>query len=321
MSASMLMPKRLTLGIDLGGTGIKLGIVDPNGTLLETLKISTPVKSDPVLVAAAIVAQARLLLATVPKRAIGGIGVGTAGDVDPHTGVVRISPNLNWKNVPLKSLLQKELRYPITIDNDANAAAWATYVVEARRKVKNLLCVTVGTGVGGGVILNGELYRGTTGSAAEIGHITLYPDGEPCACGNRGCLERYVGARAMQRIAREALQAGEKSIIPQLVNNDLANITPLILTEAAKLNDPLAKKLWDQVGERLGIGLASLINVLNPEWIVLAGGLSRAGGLLLHPTRETIRQRAFPTPAAAAKLVVSKLDQDLGMVGAGLIAH
>ena len=311
---------KLTLGIDLGGTGIKFGLVDKRGRLLRATQVLTPSKKDPIEVIHFMVAQAKGLLETAHTK-IAGIGIGTAGDVDPKSGVVRISPNLDWKNVPLKALIARRLKYPITVDNDANVAAWAAYVVEAKQRVKNLLCVTVGTGVGGGLIIDGKLYRGATGSAAEIGHLTLYPDGVPCPCGNHGCLERYVGARAMAKEAREAIERGSQTLITRLVHNDLAKVTPLVLQEAARLNDKLALQLWNQVGERLGIGLASLVNVLNPEWIVLAGGLSRAGNLLLDPVRRTLLKRSFPTPAKAVRLVISKLDQELGVVGAGLIAH
>jgi glucokinase len=310
---------RITLGIDLGGTGIKFALVDEEGRVIKSTKVSTPYKSEPVDVVALMAAQAKILLGSQTR--IKGIGVGTAGDVDPKTGSVRLSPNLNWRNVPLKQLIARRLKYRINVENDANVAAWAAYVVEAKRKIKNLLCVTVGTGVGGGLIIDGKLYRGATGSAAEIGHITLFPEGVPCPCGNHGCLERYVGARAMAQEARRRLEGGASSRLPQLVQNDLSKISPFILQQAARQGDKLAQHLWQQVGERLGIGLAGLINVINPEWIVLAGGLSRAGQLLLKPVRDTILKRSFQTPAQAAKLVISKLDQSLGVVGAGLIAH
>ena len=313
------MPK-ITLGIDLGGTGIKFGLIDERGNILRHAQVSTPSKRDPLDVIELIESQAKALLQT-SKRKIRGIGIGTAGDVDPETGSVRLSPNLHWSDVPLKKMLSRRLKYPITVENDANVAAWAAFVVEAKRKVQNLLCVTVGTGVGGGLIINGKLYRGTTGSAAEIGHITLYPEGIQCPCGNRGCLERYVGALAMADEARHAIASGEPTMIPKLVHNDVSRITPLILQQAARQGDKLALQLWNQVGERLGIGLAGLINVLNPEWIVIAGGLSKAGSLLLDPAQRTILKRSFHTPATAAKLIISKLNQDLGVVGAGLIAH
>ncbi len=270
---------------------------------------------------ALIVEQARALIETIRGSKIVGIGIGSAGDVEPFSGVIRMSPNLGWKNVPLKDLLRRGLKFPIQVENDANAAAWAAYVVEAKRKVSNLICVTLGTGVGGGIVLHGKIFRGATGSAGELGHATLFPEGIQCNCGNQGCLERYIGVRAMADEARRAIRAGEQTIVTKLVESDLSKIDPLILQQAAKLGDRLAAHLWEQAGERLGIGLASLINILNPEWIVLAGGLSRAGKLLLEPVRRTIIKRAFPAAASAAKLVISKLDQDLGIVGAGLIAH
>ncbi len=315
------MSKPLTIGIDLGGTGIKLGLVDISGNLLKTFRFSTPSKSNPQEVAALIIEQAEALIQTVPKGRLRGIGVGAAGDVEPGTGVIRISPNLRWHQVPLKALLSRRLKFPIVIENDANAAAWAAYVVEAKRKIPNLLCVTLGTGVGGGIVINGKLYRGASGSAGEIGHMTLFPEGVPCNCGNQGCLERYVGARAMAQEARRAIEAGEPTLVTRLVNHDLSKIDPLILQHAARQKDRLALHIWEEAGERLGIGLASVINILNPRWIVLAGGLSRAGKLLLDPLRRTILKRSFATPASTAKLVISKLDQDLGIVGAGLVAH
>ncbi len=314
------MPK-LTIGIDMGGTGIKLGVVDPRGKLLRTFRMPTPVHSQPAEIAQMIGREAELLLKSVKGRRIAGIGVGCAGDIDPKTGVVRISPNLRWKQVPLKAMLSKVLKLPIYVDNDANVAAWAAYVVEAKRKIQNLLCVTIGTGVGAGLVLDGKLYHGATGSAGEIGHMTLFPEGFPCLCGNQGCTERYVGAKAMAHEAKHAIESGEKTKILQLVDNDLTKISAHVIQKAARQGDRLALQLWEQAGERLGITLASTVNLLNPEWIVFAGGLSRAGSLLLDPVRRTIRKRSFSTPGSAVRLVISKLDQDLGMVGAGLLAH
>ena len=314
------MPK-LTLGIDMGGTGIKLGLVDDRGRLHKTIRFSTPAAADPVQVVERIVRETAGLLKASGQKTIYGIGIGCAGDIDPVSGVVRISPNLGWKQVPLKTLLRRHMKYPILLENDANVAAWAAYVVESKRQVKNLLCVTIGTGIGGGLILGGALYRGTTGSAGEIGHTTLYPEGIPCNCGNHGCIERYVGAKAMALEAQRLLETGEQSLVRQLVEDDLSKITPFIVQKAARQKDPLALRLWKQAGERLGITLASAVNVLNPEWIVLAGGLSRAGRLLVAPLRRTILERSFPTPAKAVKIVISKLDQDLGIVGAALLAH
>jgi glucokinase len=311
----------LTLGIDMGGTGIKRGLVDSKGKLYQTLRLSTPARTDPDQVVSLIVDNVHNLLQLTGRRSISTIGIGCAGDVDPVHGAIRISPNLRWKQVPLKTLLARKLKCRIRVENDANVAAWAAYVVEGRRKIQNLVCITVGTGIGGGLVINGKLFRGTTGSAGEIGHMTLFPEGVPCNCGNQGCLERYIGAKAMAAEARRAIESGEKTVLTKLVDHDFAKITPLIIHQAAQEEDRLALHLWEEAGERLGITLASVVNMLNPEWIVLAGGLSRAGHFLLDPLRRTILQRSFPTPAHAVKLVISRLDQDLGIVGAGLLAH
>jgi glucokinase len=311
---------KLALAIDMGGTGIKMGLVDAAGKLSRTFRLPTP-NSSPEQVISSIAQQAQAILQLAGRKRVFGVGVGCAGEIDPDKGIVRISPNLRWKQVPLKALLSKHLKLPILVDNDANVAAWAAYAVEAKRKVRHLLCVTVGTGVGGGLVIDGKLYHGATGSAGEIGHMTLFPEGLPCLCGNQGCTERYIGAKAMTHEATHAIQSGEKSLITGLVKNDLSQLSPHVIQKAARQGDRLALHLWEQAGERLGITLASVVNLLNPEWIVLAGGLSRAGSLLLDPLRRTLLKRSFPTPARAVKLVISKLDQDLGMVGAGLLAH
>lgn len=315
------MAKPISLGIDLGGTGIKMGIVDSEGRLGRAYRFATPSKGEPQAVVELIIEHARLLLDAVPKPRVCGIGVGAAGDIDPDNGVVRLSPNLGWRNVPLQSILRRALRLPVRVENDANAAAWAAYVVEARRAVDTLICVTLGTGIGGGIILNGKLYRGATGSAGEIGHMTLYPEGVPCNCGNQGCLERYIGAKALAEAARRAIETGQATLMTKLVNGDASQITPLIINEAARKGDRLALQLFEQAGERLGVGLASVVNLLNPDWLVLAGGLSRAGRLLVDPLRRTLLKRSFPAPGKAVKLLVSRRDRDLGILGAGLIAH
>lgn len=312
----------LALGIDIGGTGIKLGLIDRHGRMMRTHRFSTPSKSNAEATGTLIVNEAKRFLANEKRtKSIVGIGVGAAGDVEPNTGMIRLSPNLGWRNVPLKALLAKGLKYPIQVENDANVAAWAAYVVETKRKMKTLICVTLGTGVGGGIVLDGRLYRGSTGTAGEIGHMTLFPEGIACGCGNQGCLERYVGAKAMIEEARRAIEAREQTLLTKWIGHDYSKLSPYLVQKAARQGDVLARNLWSVAGERLGIGLASLVNILNPDCIVLAGGLSRARGLLTDPVRRAILKRAFPTPAAKAKLLISRLDQDLGIVGAGLVAH
>jgi glucokinase len=309
---------KLYLGVDLGGTEVKLAIVDEKGKICKESVFPNNYSSAPKDVIAEIIARARKLEAF---KKLSGTGVGVAGDIDQINGVVRFSPNLEaWKNVPLKAMLEKELPGPVVVDNDANAAALGAYWLDAKGKANNLICITLGTGVGGGIICNGTLHRGATGTAGEIGHMTLDPNGPRCKCGNMGCIERYLGARYLSVEAMEQVKMGKSKIIPRLVEGRLPDITPHILFMAAQKGDPLARDIWHTAGQRLGIVIASLINLLNPEMIVLAGGVSQAGQLILKPIRDTVKLRAFSTPSRACKIVVSRFHKRLGVVGAALLA-
>ena len=309
---------RLFLGIDLGGTEIKVAVVDEKGNILE----SGELKNDPTMsteqLCGEIVDKARGMK---DFRRISGTGIGVAGDIDQKRGIVRFSPNLpGWKNANLKVLLGKALPRPIVVDNDANAAALGAYWLEAKGKVKNLLCVTLGTGVGGGLICEGKIYRGASGTAGEIGHMPYNPDGPECNCGSRGCIERYIGAPNLSFYAREGVRSGKSSIMHELVGGNLEKITPKIITDAARKGDAYAQKMWNEAGQKLGVVLAGVINLINPEMIILAGGMSKADELLLEPVRETIKQRAFKTPTKACRIKISRYDQKLGVVGAALLA-
>lgn len=314
------MKGTLSLGVDIGGTGVKMALVDRRGRIHQLQKFASPTKASPAVFLGTINRWMRGFVGRDQFRTLRGIGVGVAGDVDQAHGRVRLSPNLQWHNVPLKALLRKHLPpIPLVVDNDANAAAWAAYWVETHRRAKNLVCLTLGTGVGGGLILNGALYRGATGSAGEIGHMTIDPTGPACPCGNHGCLERYIGARALVERACQAVQEGEQSVIIELVGGNLQAVTPLVLQQAAQRGDRLARRIWQEAGERLGVALASLVNIFNPDRIVVAGGVARAGRLILAPAQRVMRRRAFPVPGHAVHLSLSHLDQDLGVVGAALL--
>lgn len=308
---------KLFLGIDLGGTAVKLAIVDEKGRMLEQNSFPNTCPSNPDKIVKEIINNFHKMK-NIKK--ISGTGVGVAGDIDQLKGVVRFSPNLGWKNLDLKRLLKVHLPAPIVVDNDANAAAWGAYWLETEGKIKNFVCVTLGTGIGGGLIIDGKLYRGTTGSAGEIGHMPFEPFGLKCKCGNFGCIERYLGANYLSMQAKETVERCGSKIILKLTNNNLDRITPRILAEAANLGDKLSNNIWRQAGERLGIVLAGVVNLLNPEMIVLAGGVSLAGNLLLKPIKETIKKRAFNTSAKACRIVTSKYNQNLGVVGAALLS-
>jgi glucokinase len=309
---------KLYLGIDLGGTEVKIAVVDALGKIREEKRIPNSSMSAPEKIIGEIIAAS---LSMKDIRKVCGTGVGVAGDIDQKKGVVRFSPNLpKWRNVPLRKILEKKLPRPVVIDNDANAAALGAYWLDAGGKVKNLVCITLGTGVGGGLVLEGKLFRGATGTAGEIGHMPYDPEGPACKCSGYGCIERYLGAQYLSMQAQEAIAAGGGKIMMKLANGDPKNITPRIISDAATQGDADAKTLWDVAGFRLGVVLAGVVNLINPEMIVISGGVSRAGKLILDPIKKTVRERAFKTPADACKIIISKSTHQLGVVGSALLA-
>jgi glucokinase len=295
------------LGVDLGGTSVKLALVDETGRIREFTNVET--SRAPAKLAASL-REAVSPWLNAGARVL-GTGVGVAGDVDPVRGVVRFAPNLRWKNVPLAGHFQKaKFPGPLYFDNDATAAAWGAFHVERQGRSQNLVVLTLGTGVGGGLVFDGRLYRGATGTAGEIGHLTVDPEGAACACGSRGCLEAYLGGAAMLAWAnREARRR----------RTGRHYESPKHLEDEAKAGDALARETWTRAGRALGIGLSSLLNLLNPDTILLTGGVAKASPLLLPAARREMTRRSFATPRRAARIVVSSQNQSLGVVGAALL--
>jgi glucokinase len=314
--------EKLALGVDIGGTQIKIGLVTSEGRILETKDIMHSVPSNPGIVvknlARAIKSMAFWKNRQLMNR-LCGIGIAVAGDTDHQRGRVRFAANFGWNNVPLREMLRKNIRMSVVVDNDANAACWGSYCIEFKRKVDNLMCLTLGTGIGGGIVINKRLYRGSTGTAGEIGHAALYPDGIKCSCGNTGCLERYVGVYDLVKNVRKRVIQGEETIIRELVKNNLDAVTPEVIFKAACKGDKFAKDIWEKTGEYLGTAIASAVNVLNPEIVVLCGGISSAGKFLLGPIKNTVKLRALDIPAGKVKIIVSKLGKRLGLIGAGCL--
>ncbi|MFH1259612.1 MAG: ROK family protein [Elusimicrobiota bacterium] len=315
------MKRDIFLGVDLGGTNIVLAGVTSAGEIIKRLNIPTPQPASPKKVVEAIVAGVKTLTLDLSRWKIRGLGIGCAGDVDYQKGMVRFSPNLGWRNVCLVRELAKKISLPIVMDNDANVAALGAYYLEGKNKIKNLVCVTLGTGVGGGLIFDGRLYRGATGSAGEIGHLTLDPHGPLCKCGNNGCLERYVGAAYLSKIIQYRLitKEGKKSLLYHWIKNKSIHLSPRTLSKAAQKGDKLALRLWQEIGENLGIAMAGIVNLLNPEMIVFSGGVSRAQKFFLPALKKVLSRRAFNTPVKAAKIIITKHSQNLGVVGAALL--
>jgi glucokinase len=296
----------LRLGIDWGGTFVKLALVDDRGEIEDRALVET-VGRPPEIVSAIKKAVAPWL-----KQGLQGTGVGVAGDVDSTRGIIRFSPNLGWKNIHLKSLFQRTgFPQPIRIDNDATAAAWGAYHLDLKGQSKNFILLTLGTGVGGGLVLDGHLYRGSTGTAGELGHVCVDPAGPLCACGARGCLEAFVGNRHLvQWASNEWRRRGEK--IPPTLSTQTLN-------EMARRGDPVALRAWVRMGQALGIGVAGFINGFNPDTVLFTGGVAAAGPLFMPSLRREVARRTYVTSRRAARIRISSHNNDLGVVGAALL--
>ena len=273
----------LTVGIDVGGTKILGGVVDPDGVILEELRVESPA-ADAEQIEKAI---DHLVSELRSRHDIAAVGVGVAGYVDKARAVVLFAANLALLNVNLKAELEERIGIPVVVENDANAAAWGEFTFGAGHDVDHLLLVTVGTGIGGGIVHEGELFRGAFGVAAEIGHMRVVPDGLLCGCGNRGCFEQYASGRALVREARAQARVGSllaKHLV-DLAGGDPDQITGPLVTQAAQDGDPFAAELIASLGRWLGEGIASLTDVLDPAVVVIGGGVSEAGDMLLTPVR------------------------------------
>lgn len=307
---------KLRFGIDLGGTSAKVAAIDSRWRIVREKTVSTSgfPTAEPIAERLAEAVKS-LNNGKSPSR----VGVGVAGDIDFDRGTIRVSPNLGWAKVPLKRLLEKRLRSKVIVDNDANTAAWGVYKTQMPSSVTNLIVITLGTGVGGGLIINGLLHRGATGSAGELGHMVLDPSGRHCNCGQRGCLETFAGGTHITAEARERLQAGEESSLQTVFDHDPESISPKTIAEAAAKGDELALSLWDRAGRMLGRAIGDLVYVLNPQQVVLSGGVSQAQSLILKPLRETLLQRPFKTPVMSVKISVAKDPAQIGVIGAALL--
>lgn len=245
-----------------------------------------------------------------------GIGLGVPGLVDIREGTLVFAPNLRWCNVPLRQMWAQRFDLPVFVENEANAAALGEYYFGNARGVQNLIYLSAGVGLGGGIIIKGKLFRGSNGFAGEIGHMTVDPNGEPCGCGKRGCWETLVGPRAIARQVRKALESGERSSIPSLVENDLSRIDVSIVVQAAQTGDPVARTALEEVGAYLGIGISNLVNAFNPEMVVLGGALSLAGPFLLPVIEKTVQEHALPQPRGALTITTSAHGADACVMGA-----
>jgi len=310
----------LTVGVDIGGTKVMAGVVDAAGTVLAVEQRPTE-GHDPTAVEDTIV---DLVDAFAAKHAVAAVGIGAAGFVDSTRSVVMFAPHLSWRREPLRAKVAERLRLPVVVDNDANTAALAESRFGAGRGHRYVLCVTLGTGIGGALVLDNRVYRGANGMAGEFGHVQVVPDGHRCECGNRGCWEQYASGNALVREARELVRAGSPMAQPlaALVDGDAEALLGPQITDAARAGDPLSQELLADVGRWLGTGLAGMTAAFDPHCIVVGGGLADAGDLLLAPARETFGRtltgRGFRQPPVIA---AATLGPRAGFVGAADMAR
>jgi glucokinase len=310
----------LSIGVDIGGTKVAAGVVDGEGRVVARARRLTPSR-DAEAVEATITEVVSELRA---RHEVVAVGIGAAGFVDADRARVLFAPHLAWRNEPLQEAVTKAVGLPVVVENDANAAAWAEYRFGAGRGEPMLVCVTLGTGIGGGIVADGVVQRGRYGMAGEFGHMVVVPDGHRCECGNRGCLEQYASGNVLGREARELARAGSPVTVPlmQRVGGDVSALVGPLITEAARDGDPCAVELFEDVGRWLGIGLANLAAALDPGMFVIGGGVSDAGELLLRPARESFRRtltgRGFrPEP----RILAAALGPEAGLVGAADLAR
>ena len=314
---------RFVIGVDLGGTNIVVSAMSSDGSRLfgaHTEPTRAAEGADAVLARMArmvneTVSQV-LREAEVGREAILGIGLGAPGTVDRDHGMVLDAPNLDWHNFPLAERMTAMTGLPVKVDNDANCATYGEWWLGAARGGRNVIGITIGTGVGGGIIIDRQVYHGSTDAAGEIGHITIDLNGRRCGCGNYGCLEAYASGTAIALRAREALHNDESSILPSLVGGDPARITAAVVYQAAGEGDALALEIVRDTAKYLGAGLANLLNVFNPDIVVVAGGVTHAGDALFGPLRTEVRRRAFRSVSDACRIVPGTLPGTAGVVGA-----
>ena len=310
------------LAFDLGGTKFAFGVVAENGEVIGSDKIETLAKQGPeqAIQRVNLAAQSLLKKLNIKTEELIGIGIASPGPLDIAKGCVDGSPNLpGWTGYSIEDGLSSFFNLPARIDNDANAAALGEYKFGAGKNKKNMVYITVSTGIGGGVIVDGRLMRGANGNAAELGHLTLNINGPACPCGANGCFEMYASGTAIARRTREAIQTGTQSQILNLAGS-IEDITTHHILEALQKNDALAQKIWNETTEYLGRGLAVVINTFNPELIVVGGGVTAAGDLLFKPVREKALRYAFPRLAAVCSIVPAGLGSNVGVVGAAACA-
>ncbi|MBI4777352.1 ROK family protein [Candidatus Desantisbacteria bacterium] len=313
------MNQKLVIGLDIGGTKIDVGIIEASGKILRKIRILTNIHEGLDAIVQRIYDAIEKITDGI-KTPIRGIGIGAPGQVDVKNGIVLFAPNLGWKNINLKKIIYERYRLPVEIENDANCGALAEAKLGAGSGANSLIWITVGTGIGGGIIIDGKLMQGAGFAGGEIGHMTMKKNGLVCGCGNKGCLETLSAGPAIIHQIRKKIISGTQTNILKMVDNDLNKITVGITSEAADMGDNLSLQILNRAGEYLGIGVANLVNILNPEAIILGGGVMEAAGRhLLKIIKDTVQNRALSQAKDNLRIELAKLGSDAGLIGASLL--
>src|SRR5687768_5479657 len=315
--------EKFIIGVDLGGTNIVVGAMPVDGSREISMRAeSTHSERGPEAVVDRIVAMLEQTMAEAMEQSNAtredflGVGIGAPGPLDRERGLVIVAPNLGWRDYPLRDRVHDAVGLPSTLDNDANCATVGEWWRGAARGGRNVVGLTIGTGIGGGLVIDGKLYHGASDVAGEFGHTTIDSTGRRCKCGNYGCLEAYTSGPAIAERAREVLAGDEVSILASMVDGDLSRITAQTVFEASKRGDAVALEVVRDTAALLGAGVANLINVFNPDIFVIAGGVTQAGDLLFDPLRAEVRRRAFKPAVDACRIVPGALPLSAGVVGA-----
>lgn len=315
--------KRWVVGVDLGGTNIVVGLVPIDGGEVQGLRV-LPTESvrGPKFVVDRIIEMVEDSIRDVleaengTRDEIAGVGVGSPGPLNREAGIVINTPNLGWRNFPLRDLISNAINLPSVLDNDANCATYGEWWLGAGKSVDTLVGLTLGTGIGGGIVLNGEIFHGVSDVAGEIGHMTIDSTGRRCNCGNYGCLEAYASGPAIALRAMEGIEAGVESVLSEMVDGKLEDITAATVYEGVVAGDAYATEVMKDTARFLGAGVANIINVLNPAMVVIAGGVTRAGDHLFVPLRAEVRRRSFRAAEERCQIVSGQLPGTAGVVGA-----
>jgi len=314
--------KKPVLAVDLGGTKIIAAIISSK-VIAREYQLTRADEGPPSVIKRILSTIDHLLdLRNLDPSQLDSMSIAAAGAIDIEKGLVTLSPNLpGWRNIPLRDVVREKYGANTFLINDASAAVLGEHHFGAGKGVNNLIMLTVGTGIGGGIIINGELYPGPSGSAGEIGHMTIDINGPKCNCGNIGCWERLVSGKAVAEEAIRRLGQGEKSSLTEIVGGKIKSITAEKVSLAAQNGDFLALEVISKAATYLGIGLVNLVNIFNPEMIIIGGGLAKMGDLLLEPARRVVKERAFQVSARLVRIVPAQLGDDAAVLGAAIFAR